>query len=110
MPGIERAYDIEYRFVRSALQLAGNNRSRAQCTSWLRTNCVPSAPLSKLPIIHAFTIKAKGQFGELPAVLQDLAAFLLTRGPFAWMGHHWCVCLQLRAAKSMQSTRAAAAA
>ena len=33
----------------------------------------------------AFSIKAKGAFGELPSLLQDMASFLLTRGDFAWM-------------------------
>ena len=28
----------------------------------------------------AFSIKAKGAFGELPSLLQDMASFMLTRG------------------------------
>ena len=32
------------------------------------------------PIMHPFSIRAKGAFGELPSLMQDLASFLLTRG------------------------------
>ena len=86
--------------------LAHNNLSRSTCTSWLRGACVPSAPLTKQvsttkrsrrslvglraahsnsddvlqPIMHPFSIRAKGAFGELPSLMQDLASFLLTRG------------------------------
>jgi hypothetical protein len=72
--------------------LALNNRSKAQCTSWHRANCVPAAPLSQLPVMHAFSIKAKGAFGQLPSAMQDISSFLLTRGEYAWMGHEWGGC------------------
>ena len=57
--------------------LSPNNQSKATCTTWLRSACVLEAPLSKLPLMHFFSIKAKGAFGELPSLLQDLASFLL---------------------------------
>ena len=72
--------------------LSLNNQSKATCTRWLRAACVPSAPLGKLPLMHPFSVTKKGAFSKLPSVTQDLASFLLTRGPFAWMGHEWGGC------------------
>lgn len=80
------------RMVQGHNWLSKNNQSKATCKNWLRAACVKSAPLSKLPLLHAFSIKGKGQFKELPSVMEDLASFLLTRGDYGWMGHAWGGC------------------
>ena len=64
-----------------------------QCTTWLRKACTPAAPFAKLPLFFGLTRQAHHTLvnasGELPALMQDLATFLLVRGRYAWIGHGW---------------------
>lgn len=62
------------------------------CASWLRTACQPSTVLPKIPILMSFTRNDNGNQFPLPAPLQDIATFLLVRGPWAWMGYGWLGC------------------
>lgn len=86
--------------------------AKSACTTWLRGACVKSAPLGKIPLMHAFSRTAGPHTplytkdGKLPALLQDLGSFLLTRGPYAWIGHECalhglshvkCFCARFRA-------------
>jgi len=60
-----------------------NNFSHNQCAQYLSQNCGPNSPLLQRPF----------QFDlELTSVEQDLAIFLLTRGPYAWLGYGWMGC------------------
>ena len=64
-----------------------------QCTAFFRSACTPEAPIGKLALMLGLTRQAHRTLvnasGQLPALLQDLAAFLLIRGPYAWLGHGW---------------------
>eukprot|EP01052_Picozoa_sp_SAG31_P012823 SAG31_NODE_758_length_12292_cov_14.175511_9_plen_205_part_00 len=64
-----------------------------ECTAWLRKACVPAAPLGKLALFFGLTRQAHRTLvnasGQLPALVQDLATFLLVRGRYAWLGHGW---------------------
>jgi len=82
---------------------------RAQCTEWMRSTgcvapsaetCTPQQPcaLSELALFFGFTRVHHHQPlvtpGVLPAYMQDLATFLLVRGPYAWLGYGWQGCTE----------------
>ena len=77
-------------------------RGSAGCTAWMRRHCGPAdAPQSwfhKMALFFGFTrVAHHGDLtkdGQLPALFQDLATFLLVRGPFAWIGWGWVGCGQ----------------
>ena len=58
-----------------------------QCTAFFRSACTPEAPIGKLALMLGLTRQAHRTLvnasGQLPALLQDLAAFMLIRGPCA---------------------------
>lgn len=72
----------------------------ADCTTWMRRHCGPAdSPQSvfhRMALFFGFTRYAHhgdlDPSGHLPALLQDLATFLLVRGPFAWIGWGWVGC------------------
>lgn len=67
---------------------------RTDCTSWLRDAC-PNK-LHRLALFFGFTRVSHHQpltaNGTLPALMQDLATFLLVRGQYAWIGYGWQGC------------------
>ena len=96
-------------------QLMGNSAANAgplvkpaTCTADLRWACGPAAPWAGRPLMYGvtrcacgpqfpchyapFNVTCTSQITPLPAWQQDLAAFLLLRGPFAWLGYSWIDC------------------
>ena len=65
------------------------------CMNDLRTHCVPrnESNWASGAFIFELTRKTFHDPFPLPYVVQDVASFLLTRGPFAWLGHNWMGCL-----------------
>ena len=63
------------------------------CASTLRAMCTANSPPQQRAMMYAFS---PGACGADPSQLeqweQDLANFLLIRGPFAWLGHGWLGC------------------
>eukprot|EP00759_Apiculatamorpha_spiralis_P009672 PhF_6_TR16920/c0_g1_i2/m.25418 len=76
-------------------QLLNTNAGRdiqhpeAQCTSWMRSQCQPGSPSNTQPLLFQFTNETQR---PLPYVDQDVAQFLLVRGPYAWIGYSWDAC------------------
>jgi len=62
-----------------------NNFTRNQCAQWLGQNCGPNSPLLQRPFEFGLSL-------PLNSVDQDVAMFLLTRGPYAWIGYGWMGC------------------
>ena len=56
----------------------------ASCTSALRSACKPGAKWQSVPLLAG--IHPGSDAAPLPYLTQDLAAFLLMRGPWAWIG------------------------
>ena len=56
----------------------------ASCTSLLRRACSPASPWRAAPLLFGMHMGADGQ--TPPFATADVAAFLLARGPWAWMG------------------------
>ena len=66
----------------------------ATCAADLRALCNASSPqYQQRAMMYAFSPgKCAMDPSALPEFEQDLAGFLLTRGPFAWLGHGWLSC------------------
>ena len=66
------------------------------CAADLRALCRPDSPAQTRAMMYAF---GPGGYNgpasvKLPDLEHDLASFLLTRGPYAWLGHGWLGCSQ----------------
>lgn len=94
--------------------------ARAQCTTWMRgwgcpdsatpvgwrrtselpaadkARALPAVALTDMALMFGFSRVSHHQplasEGTLPAYMQDLASFLLVRGPYAWLGYGWQGC------------------
>ena len=88
----------------------------AQCPIWrslfLFRYCTPDNENLHQTFTYEWTRKSMHDISPIPAVEQDLARFLLVRGPYAWIGWQWvgchnrciltlptvpCVCVRVRA-------------
>ena len=67
---------------------------REHCASYMRdVACRPDSPLQSKSLFYGYTDYQKGGVKDmLPYFAQDLAAFLLIRGPYAWLGYSWMGC------------------
>ena len=63
--------------------------SRQGCAAQLRSLCNETAPPQTRAMMYAIN---SHQPDVMPDLKQDLANFLLIRGPFAWLGHGWKGC------------------
>lgn len=59
----------------------------------MRTNCGPTTPPQTGALFFGYSRVKHTQAWPLPSPDQDLAAFLLTRGPYAWIGYGWTGCV-----------------
>jgi hypothetical protein len=64
---------------------AGNNAAET-CALWTRTACSASSVFSQIPTLLAY--------GNASTLYGDVAQFLLTRGPWGYMGYGWHGCVQ----------------
>jgi len=65
----------------------------ATCASTLRSLCSASSPAQTRYMKYAFSPGGcRGDPGNLTYPLQDIANFLLVRGPYALLGHGWLGC------------------
>lgn len=65
---------------------------QATCLSFMRTNCGATAPTQTGALFFGYSRIQHHEAWPLPYPDQDLAAFLLVRGPFAWFGYGWTGC------------------
>ena len=61
-----------------------------QCASWFRESCMADSEVQTSAVMFQFT-NPKTQ--PLTSLAQDLANFLLVRGPYAWLGYGWIGCV-----------------
>jgi hypothetical protein len=74
------------------VQIGTPANDTATCTAFFREACGPTGKYLNSAVLHTFTEKTGRIFDPLPAFEQDLAAFLLLRGPHAWIGYAWNGC------------------
>jgi hypothetical protein len=68
-------------------------RQGKTCATTLRSLCTADSPAQTRAMMYAFTPGGcQGDPGNLTDALQDIANFLLVRGPYAWLGHGWLGC------------------
>merc|ERR1712046_200335 len=69
----------------------------SSCAAWLRVACNSSSVFHKIPTLLAFTnastYRHRHGGNPFPALLQDVARFLLVRGEYAWLGYGWEGCI-----------------
>eukprot|EP00911_Craspedida_sp_UC1_P001382 UC1_evm1s1043 len=66
---------------------------RPKCAEYLRAQCkAGGGPLQNKSLLFEFTRKKFHDPFPLPFITQDVAMFLLVRGPYAWIGHSWMGC------------------
>jgi hypothetical protein len=93
-------HDATERAPTASLATCNATCQAAQCTAYMRQHCKPNNLFQTLAWMMGFTVSAAGRTAvpdgagglRLPALLQDLARFLLLRGPFAWLGTGWVGC------------------
>ena len=64
----------------------------AACAAFFRAACGPSGAYQAVPLQLLFSEAPGRVFDPLPSFAQDLATFLLVRGPHAWIGYTWNGC------------------
>ena len=68
---------------------------KASCAADLRALCSASSPAQTRAMMYAFSPGVcGGSTAQLAEFDTDLANFLLSRGPYAWLGHGWMGCSQ----------------
>eukprot|EP00937_MAST-01D_sp_MAST-1D-sp2_P007094 g7094.t1 len=70
---------------------------RDTCAQDLRARCAPGSAWATGAFLHELTRKTFVDPFPLPYVEQDVASFLLLRGPYAWLGHNWMGCPSITA-------------
>lgn len=65
---------------------------RPGCAAYMRKACMANSTVQQLPLLFEFTRKAFHDPFPLPFPLEDVAMFLLVRGPYAWIGYSWMGC------------------
>ena len=73
----------------------GQNQTCGQCScaAYLKANCGASSPSQNGTLFYGYSRTAHSKPFPLPSPDQDLAAFLLTRGPYAYFGYGWTGCI-----------------
>jgi hypothetical protein len=68
-----------------------NHNGHLNCSAYMRTACVPGNSISASPLFYGLDHDGDGR---LPHLSFDLAAFLMVRGDFAWLGYSWMGCAE----------------
>lgn len=66
---------------------------QCSCAAYLEKNCGPNSPSQNGTLFYGYSRIAHSTPFPLPSPDQDLAAFLLTRGPYAYFGYGWTGCI-----------------
>jgi hypothetical protein len=70
---------------------------KLECAEWLREACDSSSVHGNIPTMLSFTASSTPRRPHpdpaFPALIQDIARFLLVRGPFSWLGYGWEGCI-----------------
>lgn len=68
-----------------------NETGAKECAVWLREACSPESVFSKIPTMLSFTRPSTPRRPHpaplFPALKQDIARFMLVRGPYSWLGY-----------------------
>lgn len=72
----------------------GQNQTCGQCScqKYLQANCGAGSPSQNGTLFYGFSRSTHQTPWPLPTPEQDLAMFLLSRGPYALFGYGWCGC------------------
>ena len=73
----------------------GQNQTCPQCTcqAYLEAECGPSSGSQNGTLFYGFSRSEHSKPWPLPTPEQDIAMFLLSRGPYAYFGYGWSGCI-----------------
>merc|ERR1712228_953813 len=72
---------------------AGPVVTKSNCVRVLRSACQTDSVYQRSVLMYGLACAGDGwDCSELPDFDQDLANFLLIRGPYAWLGYSWKFC------------------
>lgn len=66
--------------------------TQQNCAADIRSLCNASSMSQKYAMLYAFSPGCHGSTSNITTPVQDIANFLLVRGPHAWLGHGWSGC------------------
>jgi len=66
--------------------------TKANCANDMRSLCNESSLAQTVAMLYGFSPGCRGPTTNMSDVEQDVANFLLVRGPHAWLGHGWSGC------------------
>ncbi|CAE8730362.1 unnamed protein product [Polarella glacialis] len=66
--------------------------AKKTCSADVRSLCNASSPARTVAMVYSFSPGCMSSTEKLADPDTDIAAFLLTRGPYAWLGHGWSNC------------------
>lgn len=69
----------------------GVHIARKTCTKQLRELCTADSPAQTRAMLYIFN-NTHNDGHTRPELMQDLASFLLVRGPYGYLGHSWMGC------------------
>ena len=67
------------------------------CAADVRALCNASSPARTVAMVYTFSPGCHGSTSNITDAPTDIAAFLLTRGDYAWLGHGWSGCSKVYA-------------
>ena len=68
-------------------------RGQCTCQSYLEAECGPTSGAQNGTLFYGFSREQHSKPFPLPSPDQDLAAFLLSRGEYAFFGYGWTGCI-----------------
>lgn len=63
-----------------------NHTNSSECAALIRDACSHKNPHDSAPLLFGVTIDGKNKTDPFPYVTEEVAAFLLMRGPYAYIG------------------------
>jgi len=66
--------------------------TQKNCAADIRSLCNETSESQKYAMLYAFAPGCHGSTSNITNPVQDIANFLLVRGPHAWLGHGWSGC------------------
>ncbi len=69
------------------------SKPETTCASFMKTNCGADSPSQNGTLFFGYSRVSHHQPWPLPHATEDLAAFLLVRGPSAYFGYGWAGCV-----------------
>lgn len=72
--------------------VASPSKAGDTCNAAMKKYCEPTGSPPAVPALFEYTKSSGGHVSPLPQPDVDIAYFLLSRGPYSWLGYAWSGC------------------